>query len=204
VSQPAQGPRAPLGANERTTVHRRRERARHERAELYAILDDALIAHVSFVSGTSPVVLPMVHARDGDTLLLHGSSATRMLRELASGAELCAAVTLVDGLVLANAAVNHSMNYRSAVVYGRATEVTDPTAKTRALGLLIESLHPGRGAQLPPPGPAELRATLMLAVSLQEASVKVRTGPPNAGTKIEGLWTGVIPLSLQRGEPLAG
>lgn len=144
----------------------------------------------------------MAYARDGDTLLIHGSSKNRMLRALAAGGELCATITLLDGLVLATTAFTHSMNYRSAVVYGHATQITDPDAKSRALDHFVEFLLPGRTRQLPAHTRQELTATLILAVSLDEASVKARTGGPKQVPTRDGTapHTGVIPLTLTRGK----
>jgi nitroimidazol reductase NimA-like FMN-containing flavoprotein (pyridoxamine 5'-phosphate oxidase superfamily) len=192
----------PAHATPRTRIRRHADRARHSRDELYEILDAGLVAHVAFVTDGYPVVLPMGYARDGDTLLLHGSRKNRMLRALAGGAELCATITLVDGLVLAATAFTHSMNYRSAVIYGRAIQITDPEAKSQALNRFVDFLLPGRARELPAHTRQELAATLVLAVALDEVSVKARSGPPTseprAGTSP---WTGVIPLTVARGEP---
>ncbi len=199
---PAAGPPAAPGATPRTRVHRHPERALTDRSDLEAVLDAGLVAHVAFVADGQPVVLPMGYARDGDRLLLHGSSRNRMLAAVAGGAELCVTVTLLDGLVLAGTAFTHSMNYRSAVVHGRGREVTDPVEKARALGRFVDFLIPGRSAELPAITANELRATRVVAVPLDEASVKARAGGPvPAGGP--GPWTGVIPLRLVRDEPLA-
>jgi drug/metabolite transporter (DMT)-like permease/nitroimidazol reductase NimA-like FMN-containing flavoprotein (pyridoxamine 5'-phosphate oxidase superfamily) len=195
-------PAAPPGATTRTRIHRHADRAGHSREELYEILDAGLVAHVAFVTDGYPVVLPMGYARHGDTLLLHGSSRNRMLRALAGGAELCITVTLVDGLVLAATAFTHSMNYRSAVIYGRATQITDPHTKGQALDRVIDFLLPGRTRELPAPTRQELAATLVLAVPLHEVSVKARSGPPKpASPGNASPWTGVIPLTVTRGQP---
>jgi nitroimidazol reductase NimA-like FMN-containing flavoprotein (pyridoxamine 5'-phosphate oxidase superfamily) len=192
----------PMRATARTRIRRHADRARHSRDELYDVLDAGLVAHVAFVTDGYPVVLPMGYARDGDTLLLHGSNKNRMLRALAGGAELCATITLLDGLVLGATAFTHSMNYRSAVIYGRAIRITDPAAKAQALNRFVEFLLPGRTQELPAHTRQELAATLVLAVPLHEVSVKARSGPPKldprAGTSP---WTGVIPLAVSRGLP---
>jgi len=196
-------PEAPvLGATPRTRVRRHADRAHARREELHKILDAGLVAHVAFIADGHPVVLPMGYARDGDTLLIHGSSKNRMLRALAAGGELCATITLLDGLVLASTAFTHSMNYRSAVVYGHATQITDPDAKSRALDQFVEFLLPGRTQQLPAHTRQELIATLILAVPLDEASVKARTGGPKQVPTRDGTapQTGVIPLTLTRGK----
>jgi drug/metabolite transporter (DMT)-like permease/nitroimidazol reductase NimA-like FMN-containing flavoprotein (pyridoxamine 5'-phosphate oxidase superfamily) len=211
AAAPPAGPAAPAtvpapGASARTRVHRHSDRALHDRAALHAVLDAGLVAHVGFVAGGSPVVLPMGYARDGERLLLHGSSRNRLLREAAAGAELCVTVTHLDGLVLAATAFSHSMNYRSAVVHGRGREVADPTEKARALARFVDFAVPGRSAQLRPSTGKELAATLVVELSLAEASVKARRGGPQpepaAGAE-PAAWTGVIPLALERGEPAA-
>jgi nitroimidazol reductase NimA-like FMN-containing flavoprotein (pyridoxamine 5'-phosphate oxidase superfamily)/drug/metabolite transporter (DMT)-like permease len=198
---PGPGPRA-LGATARTRVHRHSERAGTDREDLYAVLDAGLVAHVGFVVDGAPVVLAMGYARDGDRVLLHGSSRNRMLRAVAGGAEVCVAVTLLDGLVLAASAFTHSMNYRSAVVHGRGREVTDPGEKERALERFVDFVVPGRSAELRPSNRKELAATLVVAIGLDEASVKARAGGPVGAEDDAGPWTGVIPLRLVRGEPI--
>lgn len=192
----------PLGDTPRTQIRRHADRAIHNRDELDEILDAGLVAHVAFIADGHPVVLPMGYARDGDTLLLHGSSRNRMLRALSDGAELCATITLLDGLVLGATAFTHSMNYRSAVIYGRAIPITDSRAKGRALDRIVDFLLPGRTRELPEHRSGELAATLVLAVPLREVSVKARSGPPApASPRGARPWTGVIPLALARGEP---
>jgi nitroimidazol reductase NimA-like FMN-containing flavoprotein (pyridoxamine 5'-phosphate oxidase superfamily) len=189
-------------ATPRTRIRRHADRSRHSRDELYEILDAGLVAHVAFITDGYPVVLPMGYARDGDTLLLHGSHKNRMLRALAGGAQLCATITLVDGLVLAATAFSHSMNYRSAVIYGRATQITDPEAKAQALNRFVDFLLPGRTRELPPHTRQELAATLVLVVPLHEVSVKARSGAPTSHPrKSTSPWTGVIPLAVTQGRP---
>jgi drug/metabolite transporter (DMT)-like permease/nitroimidazol reductase NimA-like FMN-containing flavoprotein (pyridoxamine 5'-phosphate oxidase superfamily) len=199
---PAPAPAAgPLGATERTRVHRHRERAASERADLHAVLDGGLVAHVALVVDGGPVVLPMAYARDGERLLLHGSRRNRLLVLVAGGAPVCLTVTLLDGLVLAGTAFTHSMNYRSAVVYGRGRELEDEGEKARALELVVDAILPGRSAELPPSTRQELAATLVVELPLAEASVKARTGPPKPAPGGEaGAWTGVVPLRLVRGD----
>jgi drug/metabolite transporter (DMT)-like permease/nitroimidazol reductase NimA-like FMN-containing flavoprotein (pyridoxamine 5'-phosphate oxidase superfamily) len=200
VSDPALGVSLPaLGVSDRTRVRRHSERARVDRAELHSVLDAGLVAHVGFVVDGSPVVLPMGYVRDGEQLLLHGSSRNRMLRAVAGGAELCVTVTLLDGLVLAATALNHSMNYRSAVIHARGCELIDPGEKARALALLVDFVVPGRTALLPPIRLKELATTLVVAVPLAEASVKARVGGPVPGRGGDDEpWTGVIGLRLVR------
>lgn len=189
-------------ATPRTRIRRHADRARHSRDELYEILDAGLVTHVAFIADGYPVVLPMGYARDGDVLLLHGSSRNRMLRALACGAELCATITLLDGLVLGATAFTHSMNYRSAIIYGHATQITDAGAKRRALDCFVDFLLPGRTRELPAHTRQELAATLVLAIPLHEVSVKARSGPPpQAPPRSTAPWTGIIPLTVTRGEP---
>jgi uncharacterized protein len=184
----------------RTAVRRRAQRGRYERDVVHAILDEALVCHVGFESDHGPVVLPTMHARVDDTLYLHGAVGNAMLRALAAGAPVCVTVTLLDGLVLARSAFHHSMNYRSVVVFGNATAVDDRAAKLAALEALIERIHPGRWTEARPPTDAELRQTLVVAVPLDEASAKVRSGPPIDDPEDYALevWAGEIPLETRR------
>ena len=142
------------------------------------VLDEALICHVGFVHDGSPVVIPTIHARRGDVLLVHGSPASRMLRDLAGGVAVCVTVTIVDALVLSKSWFHHSLNYRSAVVFGRAVAVDGAEDKLEALRRIVEHVQPGRTGQSRPPTAQELRQTLVLSVPLTEWSVKARTGPP--------------------------
>ena len=187
----------------RTTVKRHAERGVYDRAEIDAILDEALICHVGFVQDGQPYVIPTIHAREEDTLYLHGSPGSRMLRTVKTGIDVCVTVTLLHGLVLAKSVYNHSMNYRSAVVLGRAAEVTDRTKKLRAMETVVEHLVPGRWAEARQPNEGEIDGTTILAVPLEEASAKIRTGPPKDFDEDLALpvWTGVIPLDLRRGRP---
>jgi nitroimidazol reductase NimA-like FMN-containing flavoprotein (pyridoxamine 5'-phosphate oxidase superfamily) len=182
-------------------VRRLPARASYDPAVAHAILDEGFVAHVGLATDDGPVVIPMLYARDGDRLVLHGSAASRLLRG-ARGVEVCVTVTLIDGLVLARSAFHHSVNYRSVVVIGRATPVTDD-AKRALLDRLVEHIVPGRTADARPPSEKELRATLVLELPLAEASVKVRTGDPVDDEEDLGLpvWAGVIPLALTPGDP---
>lgn len=184
----------------RTTVRRRAQRGRYERDLVHAILDEALVCHVGFESEHGPVVLPTMHARVDDTLYLHGAVGNAMLRTLAVGAPVCVTVTLLDGLVLARSAFHHSMNYRSVVVFGTGTAVEARSAKLAALEALIERIHPGRWTEARPPTDAELRQTLVVSVPLDEASAKVRSGPPIDDEEDYALdvWAGEIPLETRR------
>lgn len=189
---------------ERTTVHRLPERARYDAATLHGIIDEALICHVGFITGDSPVVIPTIHWRDGDTLYFHGSPAAGMLRNLRNGVRACATITLLDGLVMARSAFHHSMNYRSAVIFGMAREVTGEE-KLRALDLLVEHVCRGRSADVRPPNEIELRKTLVLALPIEEASAKIRTGGPADDEEDYALdiWAGVIPLRLTPQSPIS-
>lgn len=197
-------PAEPLAPTERTTLRRHPERGHDDRNELYAVLDEALVCHVGLATDDGPVVIPTTHARHGDHLVLHGSPASRLLRGAgAAGTPVCVTVTLVDGLVLARSAFHHSVNYRSAVVFGHAVPITDPTAKAEALHRLVEHVAPGRMAEARPPSAKELTGTLVLSLPLDEASVKVRTGPPVDDEEDLDLpvWAGVLPLELTPGAP---
>ena len=186
-----------------TRVRRLPERGRYDRATIDAILDEALVAHVGHLVEGVPVVTPVLHWRDGDRLYLHGSSASRMVRALAAGGPACVAVTLLDGFVLARSASHHSANYRSVMVFGTTTAVTDPGEKRRALDRFIDQRFPGRAAGLRPATAAELKATAVLWLPLDEASAKVRTGPPKDDPGDLGwpAWAGVLPLALEVGPP---
>jgi len=183
----------------RTTVKRHPERGAYEREVIDAILDEALICHVGFAIDGQPFVIPTIHARDADVLYIHGSPGSRMLRNLRDGIDACVTVTLLDGLVLARSVYNHSMNYRSVVVLGRAREVTEHEEKLHAMQCVVEHILPGRWEDARQPSEQEIKATAILALSLDEASAKIRTGPPTddeADLELP-VWAGVIPLALQ-------
>jgi uncharacterized protein len=188
----------------RTRVRRVPQRGEYDRAAIDAILDETLISHVGFVHEDQPVVIPTLHARMGDRLYLHGSAASRMLRTLAKGVPVCATATLVDGLVLARSAFHHSVNYRSVVVFGTATLVEPGDETMRALHLFTDKLVPGRWDDVRPPTRQELKGTKVLSLPLDEASAKVRTGPPIDEDEDYDLpvWAGVVPLSTQVAEPV--
>ena len=195
----------PAGApSSRTTVRRKADRGAYDAALVRSILDEALVCHVGFVHDGSPVVLPTTHARIGATLYLHGAAANRMLRSLGAGAATCVTVTLVDGLVLARSAFHHSVNYRSVVVFGAARAVEAKDEKLAALEALTERIQPGRWAEVRRPTDAELRQTLVVALPLDEASAKVRTGPPIDDEEDYALavWAGVVPVETRRLEPV--
>lgn len=193
------------GPTPRTTVERLPERARYDRDTIRAILDEGLVCHVGFVADGRPFVIPSTYARWDDRLVIHGSAASRMVKALAGGAAACVSVTLLDGLVLARSAFHHSMNYRSVVVVGTASEVVDPQEKLRALAAIVEHVAPGRGASVRPPSEIELRATRVVTLPLDEASAKLRTGPPKDDEDDYALpvWAGEIPLGLEPGPAVA-
>ena len=192
---------------DRTTLRRLPDRGDHDPTAIAAILDEALICHLGLVDPDGrPFVIPTIHARAGDTLYVHGSPASRALRAAAGdGVECCVAVTIVDGLVLARSAFHHSMNYRSVVVYGRATRVEDLDEKRVALDAIVEHVLAGRGADSRPPNDKELRSTLVLRLPLDEASAKVRSGGPIDDDEDMGLavWAGHVPLRTVAGVPVA-
>ncbi len=190
--------------SERTRVRREPGRGRYDRQTIDAILDEGLVCHLGFVHEGQPYVIPTLYARLGDELFVHGSSASRMLRTLDGGIEACLTVTLVDGIVLARSVFNHSVNYRSVVVLGRAHRVGEDD-KPRALEAFTERLLPGRWAEARPPTPTELKATSIFRMPLGDASAKLRSGPPSDDEDDYAwpVWAGVIPLELRAGEPVA-
>jgi uncharacterized protein len=183
----------------RTRVRRVPKRGAYDRPTIDAILDEALICHLGFVHDGRPAVIPTLHARVGDEVFIHGSSASRMIRALAGGVEACLTVTLVDGLVLARSAFHHSVNYRSVVLFGTARPVIEPEAKERALEAFTEKLVPGRWADVRWPTRKELKGTAALALPIAEGSAKVRTGPPideDEDYELEA-WAGVVPIRTE-------
>jgi len=188
----------------RTTLRRLPARGHFDRATVNAILDEALICHVGFVSDGQPFVIPTIHARVADHVFVHGSAASRMLKTLQGGVPVCLTATLLDGLVLARSAFHHSMNYRSVVVLGDAQPVTGETEKWDALHSIVEHVAPGRWKEVREPSARELAATLVLRLPIEEASAKVRTGPPLDDEEDYALdyWAGVLPLRLTPGAPV--
>jgi len=200
---PGASPAAP--PSERVRLRRKRERGSYERETIDAILDEALIAHLGIVDDDgAPLVIPTLHARSGEVVYCHGSVASRTLRTLASGAPVCLTVTLLDGLVLARAAMHHSANYRSVVLLGRAQNVEDPEEKRAALRAVVEHIVPGRSEEVRGPSESELRATAVLSIPIAEASAKIRTGGPLDDEDDHSLdvWAGVIPIAPTPGTPL--
>ncbi len=188
---------------DRTTV-RREERSSYDRSEIEAILDQALFCHVGFVDDGRPVVIPMLHARLGEHVYLHGSPATRMFRLFKKGHDVSVAVTLMDGLVLARSAFDHSANYRSVVMFGRTEAIEDLDERTAVLDAFTDKLVPGRRPSLRPMTEKEVRATAVVRVPMIEASAKIRTGPPvdDEADYALPIWAGVIPILTSFGEPI--
>jgi len=198
-------PSAALPVTDKTRVRRLPARGVFDRAAIYAILDEGFVCHVAFAVDGQPYAIPTGYARLGDALYLHGSAASRMVRQLSAGLDVCVTVTLVDGLVLARSAFHHSMNYRSAVVLGRARLVTDRDEKYAALQAFTDHVVPGRWAEVRPITEPELKGTAVLALPIEEASAKVRTGPPldDEDDLSWPVWAGVVPLVTTAGELVA-
>jgi nitroimidazol reductase NimA-like FMN-containing flavoprotein (pyridoxamine 5'-phosphate oxidase superfamily) len=195
----------PIAPTERTKVRRLPARANYDRPFIDAVIDEALSCHVGFAIDGRPWVVPTIHARIGDGLYLHGAVANHMLGSLSDGIEACVTITIVDGLVLARSAFHHSMNYRSVMIFGRATRVDDRDEKTAALHALVEHVVPGRSADARAPSDNELRTTLVLALDINEVSAKVRTGGPIDDDEDLALpvWAGQLPVSSVFGSPVA-
>jgi hypothetical protein len=192
-----------VAPTERTRVRRLPEKAIDDRGVMHAILDAAIVAHVGVSVDDQPYVMPVGHARDGDRLLLHGSTGSRLFRTVAAGAPLCVTVTLLDGLLVARSLFESSMHYRSVVVLGRGSALHG-AAKAAGLDVLADALLPGRRADARPPTRRELAATSVVAVPLEEWSVKVSDGEPEVVEEDEGWspWTGLVPLRLAPGVPV--
>ena len=188
----------------RTRVKRLPARGAYDRETIDAILDEGMICHVGFVVDGQPYVIPTGYARVGDNVYIHGSSASRMLRRLAEGVDVCVTVTLLDGLVLARSAFHHSMNYRSVVLLGRAELVDERDEKIMALEAFTEHIIPGRWAEVRWPSELELKATTVLRLAIDEASAKIRTGDPkdDAEDYEMKVWAGVLPLATVPGEAI--
>jgi nitroimidazol reductase NimA-like FMN-containing flavoprotein (pyridoxamine 5'-phosphate oxidase superfamily) len=195
----------PIAETARTALKRLPKRGSFDREEINQILDEGFICHVGFNVDGQPFVIPTGYARVADTLIIHGSQASRMLRTLEQGIDVCVTVTLLDGLVLARSAFHHSMNYRSVVVFGRATKIEDRTQKIEALRALSEHMIPGRWDDVRGPNESELRQTTVLSVPLTEASAKIRTGPPLDDEEDYELpvWAGEIPLKMDAEAPIS-
>ena len=191
--------------SERSRVRQAPDRASYDMGAALAVLDEGVIAHVGIVHDGAPVVIPMAYGRDGRTVYLHGGNASRLLRAIGTGAEVCLTVTLVDGLVMARSAFKHSMNYRSVVVLGRGRAVTDPDELLAGLRAATSHNSPGRWDALRPPTRKELAATAVVALALDECSIKARSGGPLDFPEDldQPVWAGVLPLRTVVGEPVA-
>ena len=187
----------------RTKVRRLSKRAVYDKAQVHAILDEGFLCHVGFVQDGQPFVIPTLYARCDETLYMHGSGASRMLKTLAQGVDVCVTVTLVDGYVLARSAFHHSMNYRSVTALGRARLVADETEKLAALRAITDHVVPQRWDEVRGPNELEMKQTIVLALPLEEVSAKVRVGPPADDDEDYALpiWAGVVPIRAQLGEP---
>ena len=192
----------PVEPTPRTTLRRLPARAEFRREAIYAILDEAFLCHVAFLHEGKPAMIPTAYGRDGDSLYVHGSNKNRALLSMI-GQDACLSVMLMDGFVLARSTFHHSFNYRSVVVYGKGEEVTEPSEKLRALDLITDHIAPGRSGEARGPNEKELRATLVVKLSLDECSAKVRTGPPSDDADDMSLpvWAGVLPVATVYGPP---
>ena len=188
---------------ERTKVKRIPKRGNFDRETIYSILDEGFVCHVGFTVNGQPFVIPTGYARSGDTLLIHGSAASRMMRILSGGIDVCVTVTLLDGLVLARSAFHHSVNYRSVVVFGKAKLIEADQEKLEALYAFTQHIVPNRWNEVREPNELELKATTVLALPLEEASAKIRTGDPvdDAEDYEMNVWAGVIPLKVKAEKP---
>jgi uncharacterized protein len=191
--------------SDRIRVRRNPKKGHYDRATVGAILDAGLVAHVAFVDRGEPVCIPMLYARVADKLYLHGSRASRAFRTLAGGSAACVTVTLVDGLVFARSAFEHTANYRSVVAFGRFAAVDDPDQRLAALEAFTEKLFPGRWSEIRPPSAKELKATTVLAMEIEEASAKLRSGPPDDDVSPDAaldVWAGEVPIASVFGTPV--
>lgn len=188
--------------DELNQIKRKPQRGSYERDVVYGIIDEALYCHVGFNQDGQPVIIPTIHARMEDELILHGAKASRMLKHIVAGGPVCVAITLLDGLVFARSVFNHSMNYRSVVVFGRGRLVEDADEKWRALQALTEHIARGRWADSRQPTPKEMDATTVISIAIERASAKIRSGPPGDDEADYSLpiWAGVIPTGLLLGE----
>ena len=188
---------------DRSRVRRLPERGRYDTETIHQVLDEAMICHLSFITDDGPVVIPTIHARLGDTLYLHGSHASRMMRTIVD-ADVCVAATIVDGIVAARALFHHSLNYRSVVVFGTTRLVDDADERAAAFKAITEHILPGRWEEGRQPNVKEDKGTKLLAIEINEASAKVRTGPPGDDEEdmSSGIWAGVIPVATVAGQPI--
>ena len=193
---------------DKTTLNRVRrmpERGHYDADTIYPIIDAALICHLGFVEDGRPFVIPTMHARMGDALVLHGAKASRLLKHAAAGNDLCVTITILDGLVMARSVFHHAMNYRSAVLFGKGELIDDPADRMHAFEVLTEHIMPGRWADARLPNDQELSATTLVRMPINIASAKVRTGPPvdDDDDYVLDIWAGVVPIRQQMSTPLA-
>jgi uncharacterized protein len=188
----------------RTKLKRMVERGEYDRGIVYQILDEAFICHVGFIVDGQPFVIPTGYGRIGDRLYIHGSAASRMLRSISGGIPICVTVTLVDGLVLARSAFHHSINYRSVIIFGEATVVSDPWEKIAALKTFTDHIIPGRWSEVRKPNELELKATIVLYLALEEVSAKIRCGPPKDDLQDQDIpvWAGELPFRFEAMAPV--
>ena len=193
-----------LSRTQRTKLHRKPDRGRYDRQTVNSILDEALVCHLGFVCDNQPYALPTIYGRDGDRLVVHGAHASRMLRTLARGVNVCLTATLLDGLVLARSARMHSVNYRSVMILGIASELTEAAEKTAALKCIMEHVMPGRWQNVLPPTENELKETCLLEIPIVEGSAKLRTGAPLPSIRDSAahVWSGVVPLRTVASDPV--
>ena len=196
--------RKELRPTKRSKIKRLPKRGSHERELIYSILDEALIAHVGFITNNQPFVIPMAYGRKGDRLYLHGSSVSRLLKTLEQGVDVCLTVTLLDALVVARSLFHHSMNYRSVVLFGKAKLVEAESEKMTALKAFTDQMILGRWQEARIPNSSELKATTVLSFPIEEGSAKVRTGPPSDDAEDYDLpiWAGELPLKVTAGVPI--
>lgn len=194
-----------IKTTKKTKIKRLPKRGNFDRKVIYKILDEGFVCHVGFSIDNQPFVLPTAYARVDDQLLIHGSAASRMMKSMALEINVCVAVTLVDGLVLARSAFHHSMNYRSVVVFGKAEVIRDEGEKARALQAFTQHIIPHRWSEVRPPNKKELKGTMILSLALDEASAKIRSGDPvdDEEDYAMDVWAGVIPLEVSTKEPIA-
>lgn len=190
-----------IPATQRTRLRRRPERGRHDEASLFAVLDAGLVAHVGYLDAGQPMVTPTTFWREGRRLYWHGAAASRMLARSGSGAPVCLTVTLLDGLMVGRSGIKHSVNYRSAMVFGRARLITELEAKRTAMDAFLERLYPGRTRELRPASEAELKQIVVAEMPIEEASVKMKAGGPLPYAPDDGwpAWTGVVPIEMRIG-----
>jgi uncharacterized protein len=205
TSLPMMTPMSTYTPTQRTKVRRLSKRAVYDKAQVHAILDEGFLCHVGFTQDSHPFVIPTLYARSGETLYMHGSGASRMLKALAQGVAVCVTVTLVDAYVLARSAFHHSMNYRSVTVLGRARLVADEAEKMEALRVITDHIVPGRWDEVRGPNELEMKQTVVLALPLEEVAAKVRVGPPADDEEDYALpvWAGIVPIRTQLGEAVA-